>query len=109
MKLATILAFVLVLSGCVTAPTGFKEQLAAAEATHNAVIDATDSSLNAGTITSVTAQSIAAQADGAQKILGAAKDAYIAGDTGTANSKLATALTALTALQNYLRAQGAQK
>lgn len=109
MKIVTILAFALVLAGCMTAPQGFREQLAAAEATHNAVIDATDSSLNAGTISSTAAGNIAQQADNAQKMLEAAKDAYIAGDTAGANSKLAIALTALTTLQDYLRAQGAKK
>lgn len=105
----TLWAFTLVLTGCVTNPTGFREQLATAEATHTSVIDALDSSLNAGTISSTTAGNLASQADDAQKLLEASKDAYIAGDTGAAHSKLTTAIAALTALQTYLRAQGAVK
>lgn len=108
-NLCTMFAFALVLSGCVTVPQGFKEQLIYAEGMHNAVLDATDSSLNAGTISSITAGNIAGQADNAQKAIEAAKDAFIAGDTAGANSKLAIALTALTTLQDYLRAQGAKK
>lgn len=109
MKPATILVLTVILAGCVTNPVGFREQLATAEATHTAVIDAVDSSLNAGTINSITAGNLAAQADDAQKVLQAAKDAYIAGDTGAAQNKLAVAIEALTVLQNYLRAQGAAK
>lgn len=111
-NLCTLAAFVLVLSGCaslgIEKPTGLRQQIIAAEGQHNAVIDATDSALNAGTISSVTAMSIAAQADNAQLGLEAAKSAIIAGDVAGAQSKLAIALTTLTALQDYLRAQGAK-
>lgn len=107
----TLFAFAIVLAGCASLGTepaqSFNQRLAYAEATHTAVLEATDSSLNAGTITSSQAQTIVSQSDNAELVLSAAKTAYQAGDTAGANAKLATALTALQALQDYLRAQHA--
>ncbi len=108
----TLLAFAIVLVGCASlgnekAET-FRQQLAYAEGVHTSVIDATTSSLNAGTITSAEAESVAKQADNAQLILKASKTAYEAGDSAGANAKLATALTALQALQDFLRAKGSK-
>lgn len=108
----TLLAFALVLTGCASLgmekPTGLKEQIASAEGLHTSVLDAVDSSLNARTISSTTAQSIITQADQAQTVLEASKSAFLAGDVTGAQSKLAIALTTLTALQDYLRSQGAK-
>lgn len=104
---------VLALAGCASLgnekPTTFRDQLAYAEAAHTGVIDALDSSLNAGMISSVAAGNVAAQADSAELALDAARAAYAAGDTAGANAKLVVALSALQALQDYLRAQGAKK
>ncbi len=102
----TLLGFLLVLTGCqsIEPAKGFKQQLAYAESTHTAVLDATNSSLSAGTLSSADAETIAKGADNAQTLLVAAKTAYEAGDEAGANAKLATALTALQALQDYLRA-----
>lgn len=109
----TVFACLVVLAACAAtgtvAPETFNQRLAYAEGVHSAVLDATDSSLNAGTLSSVAAGNIAAQADTAQTLLTAAKTADAAGDPTTANSKLAVALTALQGLQDYLRAQGAKK
>ncbi len=103
----TLLAFLIVLTGCQSIGTEpaqtFKQRLAYAEATHTAVLDATTSSLNAGTISSEEAETVSKGADNVQTLLLAAKAADQAGDTAGANAKLATALTALQALQDYLR------
>ncbi len=101
----TLLAFLIVLTGCqsVEPAKTFGQQLAYAEGIHTAILDATNSSLSAGTISSADAETIAKGADGAQTLLEASKAAYEAGDTAGANAKLATALTALQALQDYLR------
>ncbi|MES1993180.1 MAG: hypothetical protein V4457_06145 [Pseudomonadota bacterium] len=107
----TLFAFALVLTGCASLGTEkadtFKTQLAYAEGIHSAVVDATTSSVNAGTLSSADAETVGKGADNAQLILVSAKTAYAAGDTAGANAKLATALTALQALQDYLRAHGA--
>lgn len=111
MKL-TILGFLLVLVGCASlgnekADT-FRQQLAYAEGVNSAVIDATTSSYTAGTLAAEDARSLEIKADQAQTLLVAAKSAYAAGDVAGAQSKLAIALTALQALQDYLRAHGAK-
>ncbi len=103
----TLLGFLLVLTGCQSlgnepAQT-FSQKLAYAEGVHTAVLDATNSSLSAGTLSSADAETIAKGSDNAQTLLVAAKTAYEAGDETGANAKLATALTALQALQDYLR------
>lgn len=102
----------LIAAGCATTgvvqPSGFRQEAAYAEATHTAVIDALDSSVNAHTISSDDAASIAVKAAQAQAVLQAAVTAYTAGDTAGANARLATALTALQALQDYLRAHGSK-
>lgn len=111
MKLATVLAFVLVLAGCASVGNEkadtFRERVSYAEASNAAVLDAVASSYAAGTIAADDARSIEVKADQVQVILVAAKNAYAAGDVAGAQSKLAIALTGLQALQDYLRTQGA--
>lgn len=111
-NLCTLAAFVLVLSGCANLgnekPDTFRQKLSYAEGVNAAVLEATNSSLVAGTLAPADARSIEIQADQAQLVLVAAKDAYAAGDLAGAQSKLAIAMTALQELQNYLRAKGAK-
>ncbi len=113
MKRLLILGCALLLGACasvgVVQPETFNQRLAYAEGVHHAVLDATDSSLNAGMLSSEAAQAVATQADQAEALLNAAKAADAAGDPTTANAKLAIALTALQGLQDYLRAQGVKK
>lgn len=108
-----LIACALALSACATSPlepaTSLVDRITYAEGQYHGALDAVDSSLKAGTISSLTAQNITAQADDAQLILLAAKSAAEAGDIDTANAQLTLALTALHSLQDYLRAQGAQK
>ena len=109
----TLLAFLMVLTGCASmgnekADT-FSKQLAYATGINKAVVDAVTSSTSAGTLGSDDAASVLAKADEAHAILVAANSAYQAGDQAGAQSKLATALTALTALQDFLRSKGAMK
>jgi hypothetical protein len=75
---------------------------------HTAVLDATASAVSAGTISTADAETVLKQADTARLALDTAKQAHDAGDVAGADSKLAIALTALTALQDYLRAHGAK-
>jgi len=109
----TLFAFAMVLAGCASLGNepahGFKQQWLYAEGVHTAVLDATTSSLNAGTIDAGTAEVIAKKADDVQVILVAANTAYAAGDEAGANAKLATALTSLQILQDYVRAHGGAK
>lgn len=102
----------MVLVGCASLGTEpaqtFSQKLAYAEGVHSAVLDATTSAVTAGTVGSADAQKILVQADQAEVVLNAAAAAHKAGDEAGANAKLAVALNALTALQEYLRAQGAK-
>jgi hypothetical protein len=109
----TLFAFAIVLSACANmgnepAQT-FPQRLAYAVGVHTAILQATTSSLTAGTITSGVAETVLAQADAANVALDAAKVAYDAGDLTTANGKLVLALTALQALQDYLRSHAGSK
>jgi ABC-type uncharacterized transport system auxiliary subunit len=109
----TLFAFAIVLAGCASmgnepAQT-FGQRFAYAVGVHTAILQATTSSLTAGTITSGVAETVLAQADTAKVALDAAKAAYDAGDPTTANGKLVLALTALQALQDYLRAHAGSK
>ena len=90
------------------APETFNQKLAYGIAAHTAVLQATTSAVTAGTLSSSDAESVLKQADTAKAVLDAAQTANAAGDTAGAGSKLATALTALQALQDYLRAHGAK-
>lgn len=108
----TILAFAIILTGCATTstqPLTFADRLAYAVGIQKSIVQATDSSLKAGTIDSGTAVYVGTQARIAKLGLDAADTAYEAGDQAGADGKLATALAALQELQNYLRAQGAKK
>ncbi len=107
----TLLGFLLVLTGCQSLGTEpaqtFSQRLAYAVGVHTAVLQAATSSVEAGTLSADDAQNVLKKADDAKVILDAAKAAHDAGDEAGADSKLATALTALTALQDYLRSHGA--
>lgn len=109
----TLVACLLALAGCaslaIEKPVGLKQQIAFAEGQHSAIQDAVDSSVNAHTISSAQAAYIISKNDEIQPVLVAAKDAFIAGDMSGAQSHLAIALTAITALQDYLRAQQGTK
>jgi hypothetical protein len=87
----------------------FNDKLAYAVATHTAVLQATTSAVTAGTLSSDEAATVLKGADNAKLALDAAKAAHEAGDEAGANTKLATALTALQALQDYLRSHGGAK
>lgn len=108
----TLFAFALVLTGCAGLATEpaqtFTQKLAYAVGVHTAVLQATTSAVEAGTLGSSDAQSLLVQADQARLVLDAAKAANDAGDTAGANSKLAIALSGLTALQEYLRSHGSK-
>lgn len=84
----------------------FNDKFAYAVGIHHAVVDATQSALDAGTISADDARSVSVQAHNARTVLDTAKAAADAGDAAGAQSKLVIALTALTALQEYLRAHG---
>jgi hypothetical protein len=70
------------------------------------VLQATTSAVTAGTLSTADAEAVLKQADTAKVVLDTAQAANAAGDAAGANSKLAIALTTLTALQDYLRSHG---
>lgn len=110
MKLATILAFALVLTGCATlgteSPKSFDDRAAYAVATYEAVQNTVSISIGNQSMSSNEGSIILKQAETGKVALDAARAAFNAGDTAGANSKLATALTVLNALQSYLNTQG---
>lgn len=89
----------------VPAPKGFDQQLAEAYGTHTAVVSATATALASGAITSSEAQAVQTQAIASRALLDAARAAESSNPAGASNN-LALAVTALTALQTYLNAQG---
>ena len=95
-----------VLAACTSllvTPKTFNEKLAAGYIVHTAVLRAATVSLNAGDISSADAQQVLKIATDAREVLDAAKLASGAGDTATAEGKLALATVLLTELQTFLR------
>jgi hypothetical protein len=89
------------LTGTAT-PQTFNQKLAYAYGLHTAVLQATTTAVTAGTLSSANATKVLAKADDAKAVLDAANSAYAAGDAAGANSKLAIATAALSAIQAYL-------
>jgi hypothetical protein len=102
---------VLALTGCASlglaTPKGFDQQLAQAYGIHTAVVSATATALSTGAINSAEATQVQTQANSARAMLDTAKAAEASNPTGASND-LSLALTALTALQSYLNAQGSK-
>jgi hypothetical protein len=106
-RLALPLLAVLALSACALfggKTLSLDESLAAAYTTHTAVVNATTTSLQAGTITAAQADKVLAMAQTSRAILDAARVAEQAGNATAANNQLALAANALTALQTFLNA-----
>lgn len=80
----------------------FEEKLAYAYGTHTAVLQAATTSLNSGALSREDAAYILKASDQARSLLDSAKALESSGDSTGANSKLALATAALTALQSYL-------
>jgi len=93
--------------GLPTAQT-FDQKLAVSYSTVTAARNSAVTLLSAGKITSDDAQNVQTQCDNIRSALDLARVAYKAGDTTTANTKLDTTITALTALQAYLTSKGAK-
>lgn len=106
----TVMLAVMLLSGCasmgLSTPKGFDQQLAEAYGVHTAVLQATTTAVTAGSLTSVEATQVKAQADSARALLDAARTADAAGNPAAGNSDLQLAVGALTALQTFLNAKG---
>lgn len=96
----------LLLSACaslgVATPQTFNQKLALAYGLHTAVLQATTTAVTNGTLSSDNAAKVLAKADDARTVLDTAQSAYAAGDAAGADSKLAIATVALTAIQAYL-------
>lgn len=105
MKLIAALCLTL-LAGCqslgLATPKGFDQQLAQAYAVHTAVLEAATTAVSDGAITSADAQQVATQAASARTLLDAARTAEAVNPTGAQN-ELTLALTALSALQTFLK------
>lgn len=105
--LAVAMCFILSACGSLfLAPKSVTEKVAAAYITHTAVINATTNALNAGDITSQDAEHVLKLATDSRQVLDAAAAALQAGDTKTAEAKVALATTVLLELQAYLREHG---
>jgi hypothetical protein len=83
----------------------FDQQLAYAYGTHTAVLQATASARDAGTLSPADVQHVTAAADQARTLLDGARTLE-ATDPGAASSHLHTAVAILTELQTWLRARG---
>lgn len=106
--LALLLPALLVLAACaplnLEQARSFEDRLAYAYASHTAVLEATTRSLNAGDISSATAEGVLEQADHARSLLDAARlTAEDRRTAGEAEANLVTALSILNQLQLYLR------
>ena len=103
---------VILLSGCASLglPTAktFNEKLAAAYGGITVVLQTDATLLQAGTITKVDAQNIETQADNVKAALDISREIY-ATDQTTGGNKLASAITALGALNTYLATKGPTK
>ncbi len=106
----TLLGFLLVMTGCasmgIVQPQTFDQRWSYAVGLEKSVIQATDSSLNAGAVSITDAEVIQKQAQTALDALHLARTAADSGDQTGADNKLAISLTVLTALQDYLRSHG---
>jgi len=91
-----------------TTPKGFDQQLANAYGIHTAVMSATTTALNAGSISSADAEHVQSIASTSRTLLDSAKTAETAGDAAGAQKNLALAMSALQALQTYLNAHGSK-
>lgn len=106
----TLMLGVMLLSACaslgLSTPKGFDQQLAEAYSVHTAVLQATTTAVNAGSLTSAEATQVQSQANSARALLDSARVAETAGNTSGASNDLTLAVSALTALQNFLNAKG---
>lgn len=91
-----------------TTPKTFDQQLANAYGVHTAVISATTTALNAGSLSSADAIQVQTIATTSRRLLDTAKAAEIAGDTAGAQKNLVLAMSALQALQTYLNTHGSK-
>ena len=102
-------ALLTLLVGCASLglekPQTFTERLAYGYAQHTAVLQGATSSLSVGAITADDAERILKESDSARVALDAARVAAGSGDVGTAEGRLAFAITALTQLQAYLHSK----
>lgn len=110
MKPQFLLPLLLLLASCaqlgLSTPKGFDQQLANAYGIHTAVISATTTALNAGSLSSADAIQVQTIATTSRTLLDTAKAAETAGDTAGAQKNLVLATSALQALQAYLKAHG---
>lgn len=100
----TLLATLFVLAAaCAAIPTPqtFNQKLEVGYGTATAVLTTTDTLLKAGKLSSTVASNIESQDNNLKAALDIARTTYAANQTDGGN-QLATALTALNALQNYL-------
>jgi hypothetical protein len=84
----------------------FDQRLAYAYGTHTAILEATKSARDAGTLTPADVQHVTTAADQARTLLDGARQ-IAAADPEGASARVQTALAILTELQTWLRARGA--
>jgi len=110
MKSLYAFTLAIALAGCTSlglmAPQSLDESLATAQAQVSALELSAAQALNAGTIKATDAQQVLSIGDQATSAIAAAKLAESAGDTTTAQGKLALATSLLAQLSAYLTAHG---
>ena len=107
MLLGPLMASILVACGTLfVTPKSVTEKIAAAYVTHTAVLTATTNAVNAEELSSADAAQVLTIATESRKVIDAARVALTAGDTKTAEGKLALATSVLLQLQTYLRDHG---
>lgn len=106
---AIFCSLILIISGCsalgLPVPQTFNQKLAVAYGGVTTVITTDQTLLAAGTITVADAKNVESQADNVKDALDIARKVY-ATDQTTGGNKLASAVTALGALQDYLATKG---
>jgi thiamine monophosphate kinase len=97
---------ILILAGCATTSASgtFTQALSAAEAADDAIVVASTSLLQAGTISSVQASKILTITDGINAALTLANTAYTAGNLTSASTQISTVVGVITAVQACLTA-----
>ncbi len=108
--LATWTVLATLLAGCSSlglAPAqSLTQKIAYAYATHTAILQATTTAVQSGSLSSTDAEQVLKLADQSKTILDAAVSLSASGDVTGAANKLALATAALTALQAFLNTHG---
>jgi hypothetical protein len=112
-RFAALSCILFALSACAQlglAPAqSFNQKLAYAYGVHTSVLQATTAGVGSGSLSSEDATKVLAMADQSKVLLDSAASLSIAGNATGANNNLALAVSALSALQQFLNAHEQKK